>query len=442
VKDKLLAACRQELQAGDRVVCALSGGGDSVALLHGLLALRETLGITVTAAHFNHCLRGAESDGDEAFVRQLCRRWNVPLAVGRGDPRSRSGESPEEAARNLRYEFLLAQEGILATAHHGDDQIETVLLNLLRGTGLKGLCGMPVRNGRIFRPLLEVSRQEISTYLAAHDLPCRFDSSNAADDALRNRLRHHILPLLQAENPNLTETFARMTGLLQLDEAFLEEKTAELLQKSAEKNGFSAEILRNAPTVLRRRAIRQLLPIPKPAMAHVEEVEKLLACTTGSASIDLPGGVTALREYELLRFVPPQEPATFSPVRLQPDHAVSLPDLRITMTGPVTLETETDQQTVFAIKADGPVPPAITVRPRQTDDSLRLSGGVKSLKKLMIDRKIPAAQRARLPVLADDQGVIAVYHLGCDTARMARSGDRAWIIQFHNNEERDRCWKK
>ena len=197
MRDKVLAACRQLFAPGDRVVCALSGGGDSVALTHCLLFLRQELGISVAAAHFNHCLRGAESDGDEAFVRQLCARWGVELSVGRGDPRSLTGESPEEAARHLRYGFLMEQSGWIATAHHGEDQIETVLLNLLRGTGLKGLCGMQPKNGRLVRPMLEVSREEVEEYLAKNGLECRFDSSNGTDDALRNRLRHHILPLLR-----------------------------------------------------------------------------------------------------------------------------------------------------------------------------------------------------------------------------------------------------
>ncbi len=436
MRDKVLAACRQLFAPGDRVVCALSGGGDSVALLHCLLSVRQELGITVAAAHFNHCLRGAESDGDEAFVRQLCAGWGVELAVGRGDPHCLTGESPEEAARHLRYEFLMAQPGWIATAHHGDDQIETVLLNLIRGTGLKGLCGMPPKNGRLVRPMLEVSGEEVEKYLAKNGLKWRFDSSNAADDALRNRLRHHILPLLRQENPNLTAVFSRMTALLQQDEAYLEAKTAEILQKSAVKNGFDCAYLTNSPAVLRRRAIRQLLEIPKPAAVHVEQVERLLTDCSGSASVDLPGGLTAIREYGVLRFERTPPANTFSPVLLRPGQDVSLPGLRISLRGPVVLEEETP----FAIRCEDEAV-TITVRPRQTGDRILLQGGHKTLKKWMIDRKIPAAQRDRLPVLADGQGILAVYPLGCDLARQARPGDRAWIISFQN-EERETCWKK
>ena len=137
MKDKVKAALAG-LSPGSALVCAVSGGADSVALLHCLRTLSEELGFSLTAAHFNHCLRGEESDGDEAFVRYLCKQWGVPLAVGRGDAAKRAretGESLEEAARALRHGFLSAQPGLIATAHNADDQVETVLINLLRGTG-------------------------------------------------------------------------------------------------------------------------------------------------------------------------------------------------------------------------------------------------------------------------------------------------------------------
>ena len=196
MKDKVLDWCRQELllQNGDHVVCAVSGGMDSVAMLHCLLSLREVLQITVSAAHYNHCLRGKASDEDEAFVRRLCASRGIPLVSERGDVMARvreTGESVEEAARQMRYDFLLRQEGLIAVAHHADDQVETVLLNLLRGTGLKGLCAMSPRQDRIIRPLLEVTRQEIEAYVLEQGLLFREDGSNKEDDALRNRLRHH-----------------------------------------------------------------------------------------------------------------------------------------------------------------------------------------------------------------------------------------------------------
>ena len=428
MRDKVRAALAG--LAGSRIVCALSGGGDSVALLHCLLALREKLSLSVSAAHFNHCLRGAESDEDEAFVRQLCTQWGVELAVGRGDPRQRTGESPEEAARNLRYEFLRSQPGLIATAHHAGDQTETVLLNLLRGTGLKGLCGMAFQSGPVIRPMLAVTRAEIRAYLSEHHLPYRTDSSNNGDDALRNRLRHQVVPLLERENPSLEETVTRMTGLLRQDEAYLEDRTRQLLEQARRDGGYDCPTLADAPPVLRRRAIRQLLTIPKPALVHVEQVERLLDSVRGSASVDLPGGLTARREYDRLRLVREPE-AGFSPVCLRPGETVRAGDWKISLDLPRILEKEVE----FAVKYDMMKPnPAIWVRPRQSGDRLRLSGGQKSVKKLMIDRKIPAALRDSLPVLQDEDGVLAVCGLGTDVSRKARPGDLAWILHIEKEE--------
>ena len=230
-----------------------------------------------------------------------------------------------------------------------------------------------------------------------------------------------------------------MTGLLRQDEAFLEEKTAEILQKSAVKNGFDCEILRNAPDVLRHRAIRQLLEIPKPAMVHVEQVERLLAEEYGSASIALPGGITAIREYGILRFQHVDVPPDFPAVTLCGGEEIAIPTLglRVSLRGPLILESETDDRAVFAINADTVSEfPTVTVRPRQTGDRLRLPGGTKTLKKWMIDRKIPAARRGLLPVLEDPQGILAVYQMGCDMTRKAHTGQQAWIIQFHDEERK------
>ena len=185
------------------VLCALSGGRDSVYLLHRLRKWQKEYGFRVFAAHFNHQLRGAESDRDEAFVRSLCEEWNVPLIAGAADVRSfaeERGMGIEEAARTLRYDFLeeTLREiggGVIATAHHADDLAETMLMNLVRGAGTKGLCGIPPKRGNIVRPILTVTRKEIDSYMLLHGLPYVEDSTNAHDDCTRNLLRHHVMPV-------------------------------------------------------------------------------------------------------------------------------------------------------------------------------------------------------------------------------------------------------
>ena len=444
MRDKVLNWCRQErlLQSGEHVVCAVSGGMDSVAMLHCLLSLRDALQITVSAAHYNHCLRGEASEEDEAFVRRLCASWGVRLITERGDVLARSretGESVEEAARHMRYDFLLRQKGLVAVAHHGDDQVETVLLNLLRGTGLKGLCAMAPRQDRIIRPLLDVTRQEIKTYMQEQGLPFREDATNGEDDALRNRLRHHVTPLLYQENPNLARTVARMTGLLRQDEAFLEEQTKLLLARAEREDGWDCRVLLEAPQVLRRRAIRCLLTIPKPSMVHVDAVEGLLQDLAGSASVELPGGWVARREYDRLRLEPVQTAVSLPVVELQPGQQRRLGEtgMVLSVEGPIILKKTMDSLSTFALKYDMMMEnPTIGIRPRRTGDKLRLSDGEKSLKRLMIDRKIPAAKRECLPVITYEEQVLAVYGLGTDVRWAARPGDRALIVTIHIRGEK------
>lgn len=177
------------IKPGSTLVCAVSGGKDSVCLLHVMRSLQKELFITVKAAHLNHQLRGEESDRDEAFVRNLCESLSVPLTVSRADVLARckeTGESVEEAARVLRYRFFASLEGVVATAHTQDDNLETVLLNLVRGTALRGLCGIPPKRGQIVRPMLCVSRAEVEQYLLQNHLAHVEDSSNDSRLPLRN----------------------------------------------------------------------------------------------------------------------------------------------------------------------------------------------------------------------------------------------------------------
>ena len=205
----------------DHVICAVSGGADSVALLFGMYLLREKLGITLSAAHFNHRLRGEESDRDEQFVRDFCSRYDIPLSVG--SARVVAGKKGlEAAAREARYAFFATLPGKIATAHTADDNAETVLMHLVRGTGLRGLGGISPVNGNIIRPMLTVTRQEVLAFLEEYCLSHVEDGSNKTDDFLRNRLRHRVMPLLKAENPRLAENLSQMAMELRYDAEALE----------------------------------------------------------------------------------------------------------------------------------------------------------------------------------------------------------------------------
>lgn len=441
MRNKVLRWCRDEalFEPGTQVVCALSGGTDSVAMLHCLLSLREELGIHLSAAHYNHHLRGAESDRDEAFVRTLCQTWNVPLIVSGGDVSSRAeqtGESVEEAARKLRYAFLESLDQTIATAHNADDNLETTLLNLLRGTSLRGLCGIPPKRDKIVRPVLCLTRMELASYLKENNLPHVEDSTNAATDVLRNRLRHEVIPLLRRENPSVSETVLRGSLLLRKDEAFLEQLAEQTIKSSEQENGWRCSVLLAQPEAIRSRAVRKLLRrvnAPKLTCAHVESVCALLTSEKPSAQVSLPGGWTARRCYDLFT-LQKERASSWQPVRLCIPGTTEIPKLglRIVCHVEKCLQKKEEFQkstSTFACKCDMiENTPEIWARPRQTGDEMCLTGGHRSLKRILIDRKIPSSLREELPVFADASGVIGVYNVGCNLDRLPAEGDCAVYI--------------
>lgn len=400
--NKLRAFLKEQalLSPGDSVIAAVSGGADSVAMLFALYLLRDELGITLEAAHFNHHLRGAESDRDEAFVTDFCGRYDIPLHLGSG--RIVPGKKGlEAAARDARYAFLRRLPGKVATAHTADDNAETVLMRLIRGTGLKGLGAIAPVSGNVIRPMLTVTRDDVEAFLEEYALPHVEDSSNGTDDFLRNRIRHGILPLMRAENPRIGENLSAMALLLRQDEACLQAMIPEEQMPDVSR-------LKAMEPALRRRALERFLKaqgVREPEQIHILQAEQLLYHWNPSAAMQFPGGVTIGRQYDRL-------------VRLE--CAPELPETRLSVPGETCiggkrfvseyatdLEEQPDSVLVCPVGA-------LTVRSRRSGDTMRLPGGTRSLKKMYIDRKIPASQRAAVPVLADDRGVLAVFGIGTD----------------------------
>ena len=185
-----------------------------MAMLWAMWLMKDQLKITVEAAHFNHNLRGEESNRDEAFVVAFCKNHNIPCHVGAG--KVEPGEKGlEAAARNARYAYLQSLPGKIATAHTADDNAETLLLHLVRGTGLKGLGGIAPIRGNLIRPMLTVTRREVLDFLDRHKIPYVTDSSNETDAFLRNRIRHHVMPLLRQENPRIGENLSKLAKALE-----------------------------------------------------------------------------------------------------------------------------------------------------------------------------------------------------------------------------------
>lgn len=405
--NKLLKLVQQYdmIQKGDHVICAVSGGADSVALLFGMYLLREKLDITLSAAHFNHNLRGEESDRDERFVRALCDRYDIPLEVGSAQVVS-GKKGLEAAAREARYRFFATLNGKIATAHTADDNAETVLMHLVRGTGLRGLGGISPINGNVIRPMLMVTRQEVLAFLEEYCLTHVEDSSNAGDDFLRNRLRHQVMPLLKEENPRLAENLSDMAMELRFD--------AQALESFGELSTVSE--LKHMAQAVRSRMIHRFLKengVSEPERSHIRAVEALVFSEKPSARTNLPGGVTVGRNYDRLEV----QSITQAPesVELNIGDILILPQWGLKVTC-VNAEDIQNTKDVFTVQTAG----RVILRSRQTGDSIRLNAGTCTLKKLFIDRKIPAYRRSFVPVLVDEQGVLAVGGIGANVDRLTK----------------------
>lgn len=410
------------IQPEDRVIAALSGGADSVALTFALYLLKEELGITLEAAHFNHRLRGEESDRDEAFARQFCDRYAIALHLGSAQVVP-GKKGLEAAARDARYAFLRGLPGKIATAHTADDNAETVLLRLIRGTGLKGLGAIAPVSGNVIRPMLSVTRQEVEDFLAEYALPHVEDSSNGGDAFLRNRVRHDIMPLLRRENPRIGENLSELALGLRLDEEYLRG------QLPAEAPGV-AQLQSMAPA-LRRRLLERFLKengVREPEQTHILQLETLVFHWNPSASMQFPGGITIGRQYD--RLVRLQEPTALRTRQLACPGRTEIPELggAVLCDQARSLEPETG---AYLVHPQG----ALMLRCRIPGDAITLPGGTKTLKKLYIDRKIPASRRGLVPVLADEGGVIAVFGLGANENRRAQDLPAVRVRFVQTNKE-------
>lgn len=438
------------LPPGCRVLCAVSGGADSVCLLHLLHTMAEQAGFSLFAAHFDHRLRGEESTRDAAFVENLCRDWGIPFTLGSGnvaDEARRRRKGIEETARSMRYTFLEETARALdcdrvATAHNADDNAETVLLHLVRGAALQGLTGIAPRRGPLIRPLLTVSRREIEGYLAGHGLPHVEDSSNADDTYTRNLLRHQVMPLLEQINPQFTRRLAGTTRALACDQRCLNDLAAQRAGQARQESGalvLDAGLIASAPDAVAPRVVRLLLERMEGGSdgctaAHLRAVTGLARGSDPSAQVSLPGGRVVRRVYGELWFCPGPSGGSFAPT-------------------PLNTDGETwPEGTLYGCRCRRTVcptdpPPGVCyfpafqglplLRPRRTGDAIRLPGREsRTLKKLLIDRRIPRLDRERLPVLCDDGGLLALAGFGPDSSRTARPGEEAYEIQFIHISER------
>ncbi len=423
---------------GTRVLCACSGGADSTALLHLLCSMQ---GLSVACAHFNHALRGEESDRDEAFVRELCASLGVECFFGTGDVKAFAAARRigiEEAARLLRYEFLETTAGKhgfdrIATAHHAEDNAETVLLNLIRGSGMRGLCGIPPVRGRIIRPLLDVTRAEILDYLGRRGLSYVEDGTNGADDCTRNRIRHHVLPMLTGENPAAVEHICAAAELLRRDEEYLSDCADGYIKTHLKDGSLSIRQFLSLPEPVGTRVLRRVLG--QLSAAQISAVYALCRNERANGGIDLPGRRIGKDRDRLLLDLKPAAPLQRREI---PMGETVLPELRLGIVRRTVAPEEEIHNSfnTFYFQCDL-IRGMISVASRNPGDRVRLLGRgcTKTLKKLFSEAEIPLLLRDRTPVFYDEAGVVAVYGFGVAERCAAVSGGRAECIEIREITE-------
>jgi len=430
-------------ESGLVLVC-VSGGADSMCLLEVMRHISFERGFSVAVTHFNHNLRGEESDRDEEFVHEYCLQCGVQFYSGDGDVMHHAkvnGLSVEAAARELRYSFFddLAETldaKRIVTAHTADDNTETLIINLTRGAGANGLSGIPPVRGKVIRPMLGISRQEVEQFLNERNILYVEDSTNSIDVYTRNKIRHSVIPILKEINPRLNEATMTTSALMRGDETMLSDLANLFIGDLCVGLTVNIEDILKLPVSVASRVIRKLYG-GNLSYKHVMAVLDLCLNKSPSSQLSLPG-MTAYRDYDLLVFEPTRLTEADGFAQLFPADGDSVIILgaglkmsckAVTFDGKISKVNKTFTSFLFrGIDIYG----KIAVRPRREGDKIKLMGqdGTKTLKKLFIERRIPARKRSFIPVIADSKGVLAVYGLGRSDRAIPQQGDMVLQIDF------------
>ena len=419
-----------EVSAGTPVLLGFSGGADSTALLHMLCLYGKQTGAPIYAAHVHHGIRGIEADRDEEFCRSVAETLGVKIFVLHADVPAlakQSGESVETTARYVRYEFFdrLMQEHqipLLVTAHNANDNLETMLFHLARGSGLEGLCGIPVsrscRYGTLVRPILGMAKSEILQYCEANGLTYVTDSTNTDMDYMRNRIRSEIIPPLLSINSAAVPHASQLAERLRADQLYLEQAANEFLEKHRKEHSLNIQAINGASDAITHRALRtlyrELTHSGVLEHSHVLALRQLSARAVPHSSVTLPHGIEAVIENGWLQFqkkeaLPP--PTDFFLPLSEGKNRISQISCEIIMgtsQNTKNIYKNSIQFSMDSAKING----TLYARNRKAGDRIFLGGMHKSVKKLLSEKKVPLSMRQRLPILCDNNGIVAVPTVG------------------------------
>lgn len=416
------------------VVAGFSGGADSSCLLHLLKDWCDARSVTLAAAHINHRIRGANADRDEQFCRNVCRKLGIPLYVGIFDVPALAdnwGMGLEEAARRVRYEYFdevsriltgSPHKAVIATAHNATDNMETVLFHLARGTGTHGLCGIdPIRDGRFIRPLITVSGSDIRRWCEEHSVPSVTDETNTDTAYTRNLIRQNILPVLRQIVPSPEASVTRMTALLRQDDDCLTETARSLA-------GDTASLARESLTDLHPAVLSRVLMLLHSRTGtdvsmneiHIRQCMELIRENPSDASLDLPGNIRFTVDRHRISFVPADCEKAAHPSFEIPftgeDFENSL--CRMVFTWGISQKFQeksasllNKEENIYKLSIHktldfDKIIGILKIRNRHEGDTIRFGGMTRKVKKLLTDRKLTAEEKASLPILCDDCGIV------------------------------------
>lgn len=402
------------MKQGETVAVALSGGKDSVCLLHMLIRASEKIGVRVKAVNLDHGIRGENSERDSLFVKDLCERLNVPLYYKRIDCPSfseKNGLSPEEGARILRYKVFEEALSVgfcdkIATAHHASDRAETVLFNILRGTSPLGASGIgeTSRGGKIVRPILSLTKAEIDDYALKNSLDYVTDETNFSTDYTRNFLRLEVLPLIEKRFPGAEKSILRFADTLKEDEEYLESLATQALRNSDGEFFLDCDL---PNPVFARAAILAMkkLGVKKDyEKKHVKAVISLKSAENGT-EISLPKGIIAVKDYGRITLYKKAEKQNFEENFALGEYAYLDKKYRFELVADKTIKKGDNRLIADFSK----IPDGCVLRNRRAGDTFtKFGGGTKKLKDYLIDKKIPERKRDELLLLADGKNILII----------------------------------
>lgn len=430
------------LEKGDRILLAVSGGPDSVFLLYTFLELKKIYSLDLAVAHFNHGLRGKEADDDERFTNELSKKLDLTFFSKKENIKKfakREKISLEEAGRRRRYKFL--EETLkkwkgskIATGHTLTDTVETLIFNLIRGAGPKGLSGIPPKRNSIIRPLLVLRREEIKEYLDSKGIRYRIDPTNLDTRIIRNFIRHKVLPLLREVAPGFEENVLRTSLLLRETVSYLEEVARSEITK-IQKKSFPGEI------VFKRSELLKLTPIIRKWMCHIlfnlsfEHTESVEELIKKRGFLYLPEGWKVEVSYEDIRFYREEKLLKERELKLGLN---VLEEINTVIEIKKTDKVEKDTPYTVYFPMDSIKFPLILRGRREGDRIFVKPGMTKKLKKIFIDRKIPKWKRDLIPLIEDEEGILWV--IGIVKALRESVGDEEWIKMEARKYESERYW--